>query len=411
MTLQEIAQDILHINLAPFLPHREIEILTHSLNQKFPNTPAHQPSYEEGAPLEIFVTVLQDCLAKIKKNTKNKQDFLTPLRRPGNPYQLSEPSLLYLELLRLQTHEFFILLALTRYRIPISILGITLQQSEDSILFQHQRLLNALDHHLTQRSHPGNSYKVLTSDFEPLILELKSHSPHSSTNTFIYKKFNYNTLPLPVKYSLELLAGFVVFGALIWSIPKIRKSYESSLNKKINEHLMDYGISDAPAPLGLNPPSPSTEVQASGQTSDPSTEETPETLKPQQQSSPKEKKQPKVTSGETWRFSFTGVAGSTNLESEVQTTLEKTVANIVTKKSTVPGGIQIEAQVSVSSLIPIKSSLEDIVFKINQKNKNGNETTRATSTELNLSWYKKNMTQNQKINKGQVLVIIWISTL
>ena len=79
----------------------------------------------------------------------------------------------------------------------------------------------------------------------------------------------------------------------------------------------------------------------------------------------------------------------------------------------VPGGIQIDFSLNSANLIELKTQLEEMTFRLQRKynGKEGSNNSALTPGSINMSWYKKNMGASKKLQKGQVQVIIWISTL
>lgn len=171
---------------------------------------------------------------------------------------------------------------------------------------------------------------------------------------------------------------------ILWSIPEIRKKYENWALKRTSEYFVSNEIKSAPVPAELD-------KRPNIIQSDEASEDSTSSLREKQKA---ERKQPKVTDGDVWRFSFTGT-GKGDLEKELKDIVQRFSAQPI-KPSVAPGGIQFDTYVKSSDLIEIKMAFESL--------------TDSQSNTLKMSWYKKKM-GTKKIPSAHVEVIVWISTI
>jgi hypothetical protein len=206
----------------------------------------------------------------------------------------------------------------------------------------------------------------------------------------------FQRLPLALRFTLESASVLMSLLALLWVIPEIRNRYENSIQKRINDYLIESSLVDAPPPANSNAqaPIPSQDGTTEGDEDSAVTKSSSDEVM--------SRKQPRVNEGETWRFSFTGTA-TQDIENAASAAIQK--LNLTAPKpTTVPGGIQFDFNVPVDQVIALKTALEQKTFDIQQKNS-------ATGSAANFSWYKKKNMGTRKIPSNHVQIIVWISTL
>ena len=269
-------------------------------------------------------------------------------------------------LLHLSPGDFLLLIGSIRYGLSIETLSLILKTPKETLIFKSQHLRNNI---LLSDA----ELKEIHSQLQPL--EKKRHSQiQKIKNRFRPQRFLWES-------------AFIMFAIMIvlWSIPELRNRYEKWIQKITSEYFVSGEIKEAPIPPELNN-KPTIVIQA-----DPvSNEDTNIT-----DAAKTERKQPKATEGEVWRFSFTGSA-KIDLEKELKSILQKYTPQIP-KSSVAPGGIQYDAFVKVSDLIPLKIEFESL--------------SDTQSHTLKMSWYKKKNMGTKKIPSAHVEVIIWISTI
>lgn len=212
---------------------------------------------------------------------------------------------------------------------------------------------------------------------------------------------SFRGLPAGLRFSVESAAILSVLLALLWLIPEIRNRYENSIQKRINDYLIESSLLDAPAPEGTSktPRAPLDVPQEQ--------EPGEETAFPRSSSeAPSARKQPKVNAGETWRFSFTGSA-THEIEGGILEVL-KAYPSDQTRPLTVPGGIQFDFMLATDQLVPLKNRLEQLVADLQSKTSAGKP---GGINLVNMSWYKKKNMGTRRIPDAHVQVIVWISTL
>lgn len=208
------------------------------------------------------------------------------------------------------------------------------------------------------------------------------------------------SLPTGFRFFAEtgLVLGALVF--LMWLIPEIRNRYEKSIQRRINDYLIESTISDAPAPEGTS---------KTPRIVQPIPEEAPlaAEAEPTPGKSESSTKRPlKVNAGETWRFSFTGSATQDILNG--LSSVMKRMGKEEPKSVTVPGGIQFDFYLPAQDLSQLKLNLEEMTFQLQRRLSQGPD---DSMSAINMSWYKKRGMTGRKIPNGQVEVVIWVSTL
>jgi len=306
---------------------------------------------------------LRGTVESFRKAVTISQKHFSKLRVSAN-YSLPEP---LEELLHLAPEDFLLILGSTRYQLSNETLSLILRIPIDTLSFRAKNLLNKV-------AIPEAELKNIHLQLAPL--EKKTHS----TLQKIKNRFR------PQRFLWE--SAFIMFALVIvlWSIPELRGSYEKWIQKKTSEYFMSGEIREAPVPPELN-----NQPTIIEQTDPTVTEELATTT----DEARAERKQPKATEGEVWRFSFTG-SSKIDLEKELKAIVQKYSA-VPPKSSIAPGGIQYDAFLKVADLIPLKMEFESL--------------TDPQSHTLKMSWYKKKNMGTKKIPSAHVEVVIWISTI
>ncbi len=293
------------------------------------------------------------------------------------------------ELYALEPEEALLLASHTPFRIPLKSLSLAFGHPEESLKFRTQALLRRLED-------SGFGIESWDTSAQP-----GQTGPSTSSRPTNWIE-SFRGLPVGLRLTIEtsfILSGLMV---LLWLIPEVRNRYESSIQRRINDYLIESSLLDAPAPEGTSktPRNPVAPPAESGS-------EEPEA--PANRSSseePSARKQPKVNEGETWRFSFTGSA-THEIESGVLEILKSYPSEQV-RPLTVPGGIQFDFMLGVGQLIPLKAKLESLVYDLQTRTSPDRQ---GGINSINMSWYKKRNMGTRKIPDAHVQVIVWISTL
>lgn len=269
-------------------------------------------------------------------------------------------------LLHLSPEEFLILVGGIRYGLSLDALSLILKRPIETIRFRIEHLRNSIQ--LSE-----HEIKEIHLSLKPL--EKRRFSQIQKIKNKIK----------PQRYLWESMIIMFSIIMVLWSIPALRGRYENWIQKKTSEYFVSGAIKEAPIPPELDTKPNVIEPEAINTTEEPLTTD----------SAKAERKQPKASDGEVWRFSFTGSA-KLDLEKELKSITEK-YASQPPRTSRAPGGIQYDAFVKVSELIPLKMAFEAIA---------------DTQTQtLKMSWYKKKGMPSKKVPSGHVEVVIWISTI
>ena len=358
--------------LRPAFPKRNVELLKLKL--------MHQIDKIDD-PLLKEVTLIREGLKLVTKKRKAVLHALHESRTLSHIHPLFD----------LSPQDFLILISAKDFPLKSEALSLALQMPVDSIHFRRHQLESQL-------AEDGLESQSLTElaylDVSPALIK-KRTSLKSLFQSF-------QTMPLAFRFAVETAAILVSLLAVLWIIPEIRNHYENSIQRRINDYLIESSLVDAPAPEGTSK-TPKTIISAP---SDTASDDEDTAIDKSSSKDAATRKQPKVNEGETWRFSLTG-SSTPEIESAVEDSISK--MGISTQKPlTVPGGIQFDFVLPVDHVIPIKTALEEKVSEIQQK---------ASSSKMNLmsvanlSWYKKKNMGTRKIPSAHVQVIIWISTL
>jgi hypothetical protein len=292
----------------------------------------------------------------------------------------------YLEVLRLEPSDCLILTSESLFQIPKEQLSLALKTSVESIEFRRKKLQSIFEEE-----------GIPLKEIEKLVNATTSGRTETVPEklTLIQR---FQRLPLALRFSIESLTVLMSLLALLWIIPEIRNRYENSIQKRINDYLIESSLVDSPPPAGTNAQAPIPSEDAAADTDEENT------VTKSSSDDVASRKQPKVNEGETWRFSFTGTATS-DIEGAATSAIQR--LNLTTPKpTTVPGGIQFDFNVPVDQVIALKGALEQKTYDIQQKNSSA-----GTGSVANFSWYKKKNMGARKIPSGQVQIIVWISTL
>jgi hypothetical protein len=345
--------------LGPIMSRKSLDLL--KLDLVRPASKAEDPGLGELRALRE----LASAMGKKRKtlfSDDERQSSLSPAQR---------------ELYALEPDEALLLASHAPFRIPLKSLSLAFGHPVESLQFRSYALLRRLE----------------DAGVGPDTWDTESRAPETgSSATPRPANWIESFRGLPVGLRLTIETGFILSGlmVLLWLIPEIRNRYETSIQRRINDYLIESSLLDAPAPEGTSKsPRPPVETPPETGIDEP---EAPATRSSSEE--PSARKQPKVNEGETWRFSFTGAA-TNEIESGVLEIL-KSYPSEQTKPLTVPGGIQFDFMLGVGQLIPLKTRLESLVRGIQS---------------VNMSWYKKRNMGTRKIPDAHVQVIVWISTL
>ena len=291
----------------------------------------------------------------------------------------------YLEVLRLDPSDCLILTSEYLFQIPKEQLSLALKTSVESLEFRRKQLQSIFEEE-----------GITLKEIEKLI----TASGGARAETIPEKMSliqRFQRLPLALRFTIESGAVLLSLLALLWVIPEIRNRYENSIQKRINDYLIESSLVDAPPPTGMTSNAPIPPQEALGEGDE-------EVVTKSSSDEVTSRKQPRVNEGETWRFSFTGTATS-DIESGVTSLLQKLNLS-ATKPTMVPGGINFDINVPVGQVIALKNGLEQKTSEIQQNSSPG-----SSGSVANFSWYKKHNMGTRKIPAGYVQIIIWISTL
>jgi hypothetical protein len=338
---------------------------------------------------------------------------LQRLKKLGHRHQVPPDATplkkIYHEITNLAPSDCHILLSRERYQINDGLLSLVLKTSEDHIDFRRRQLLL----HLREEGLPVHQLAEIDPK-EALKIRRSADQPPAPIPSFHARM---KKLPFSIRFALETGSLLAILVFLMWMIPEIRNKYENSIQKRINDYLIEASLVDSPPPAGttkepraVSLPAADSDKNQLAKTSDSSNEDNVD-----QGVNSANKKQPRVNDQETWRFSFTGSL-TTDIETGIEGILKKYSVD-QSKPITVPGGIQFDFVLPIGSLIALKTSLEEMTSELQKKSLSTSSNTDAASARqaslsaINMSWYKKRNMGTRKIPVGHVQVIIWISTL
>ncbi len=371
MSSEANALSFLNLYLERFLPGKNLDLLKLKLIKRARREKAKDASLSEVGLIRDIVKVLQ----------KRRKAILSQI----DPREIDSPA--FLELLKLPPEDALLLCSDNLCPIPLKAISLALQTPEPSLIFRRNQLETLFrEHHF---------------DLNDLLPSESSENRRSSRSLSKRRGpiSTFQSLPLAARFLLETVFVLSLLLGLLWVIPEVRNRYESSIQSRINEYLIESALVDSPAPEGTSkePKTPILGEQMDSQV---------EPVTKSSSDAPSQKRQPKVNAGETWRFSFTGSATS-EIEERILGILEQ-MGLEGQKPLNVPGGIQLDFMLESSRLLDLKIKLEDAITQIQRK-----ATSAQTSTiaYANMSWYKRLMQGNRKVPAGHVQVIVWISTL
>jgi hypothetical protein len=372
VSIESSALSFLHLYLGPFLPQKPLELLKLSLLKKSQKARLKDPALAD-------VTLIRSVVETLKKRRKGVIAQLNPLNIENQTF---------LELLKLPPDEALLLCSSTLFPIPTASLSMALNRPEASLSYRQAQILAHFDEQ-------GLALSSLIIEIDPKTLK---PSPLRVQHQGVVASIQ--ALPTGLRFLIETCIVLVFLLGLLWVIPEVRNRYETSIQKRINDYLIESSLVDSPAPDGTSKAPrivPATPLE-------PAEDEEPITKSSSE--APSQKRQPRVNEGETWRFSFTG-SGTSEIEQAILDVLKKLGAESP-KPINVPGGIQFDLILEVENLLKLKGQLETATTGL-QKKTLSNPT--ATSTFANMSWYKKKNMGTRKVPSAHVQVIIWISTL
>lgn len=371
MSLESHALDFLSFYLEPFLPGKNLDLLKLKLIKHARKIKSSDPGLAE-------VGLIREVISTLQKRRKTILSHLDPREIPD---------LAFLELLKLPPEDALLICSSTHWPIPLATLSLALGVPEESLKFRKTQLEAFFQEQDLKLHPPGVGPDSRSPRTEKL--RARKRGPIST----------FQSLPLAARFLVETLLVLTALLALLWVIPEVRNRYESSIQARINEYLIESALLDSPAPEGTSKDAKEPlEVDQAGLDEPVITKSSSE--------APSQKRQPKVNSGETWRFSFTGSA-TQEIESAVLGILKELQLESQ-KPLNVPGGIQFDFILEVERLLDLKSRLETSITAIQGKARSAQSSAIAYA---NMSWYKKQNMGTRKIPSGHVQVIVWISTL
>jgi hypothetical protein len=357
--------------LGPIMSRKSLDLL--KLDLMRPASKSEEPALGELRALRELASAMMKK-RKALFSDEERQSTLSPAQR---------------EWYALEPDDALLLASHAPFRIPLKSLSLAFGQPEESLQFRSYALLRRLE-----------DAGVGPDSWDTDVRTLESESSGTPRPANWIESFR----GLPVGLRLTLETGFILSGlmVLLWLIPEIRNRYETSIQRRINDYLIESSLLDAPAPEGTSksarpPVEPPPESESEPQ-------DTPATRSSSEE--PSARKQPKVNEGETWRFSFTGSA-TNEIESGILEILKSYPSEQI-KPLTVPGGIQFDFMLGVGKLIPLKTRLESLVYDL--QSRTSSDRTGGINS-VNMSWYKKRNMGTRKIPDAHVQVIVWISTL
>ena len=374
MTAADAIHDYIQFYLTPRVSSKTIELIG------LKSTPPKKNPEKEDDELLTWVAGFRKTLKVLKKYEKELPHF-TNKESAGAALDRG-----YLSMILMTTEDCLLMIGKERYQLTDHLMALILNKPEAHLEFKRKQMLRAL----TEKG----------ETFAP------TQTIHPSQFVPIQKKYTvfqrFRNLPFALRFSIETSVVLLTLISLMWIVPEIRNAYENSVQKKINDYLIESSLVDSPAPEG--------------------TSKTPKALpvgeaEPEVAAEPIQKeaenntnrKQPKVNDGETWRFSFTG-ASTADLESGIIDILKHQGIESP-KPLTVPGGIQFDFAFESQNLLNLKNAFEEMVNRIRNKSDPQAHTSGGSMNGANLSWYKKKNMGTRKIQPGHVQVEIWISTL
>ncbi len=372
MTPESSIIRFLEFYLSPFVAQKNIDLLKIEFLKKVKN------QKDLGLAEVILIRSTIEFMRKKRKSILSSEATLKRLQNH------------LAEIYTLAPEDALLLASEPPFNIPTAKIALACSSPIESLEFRKSNLKKQLQ----------KSGVNLDQAFTPIELKTSPLSLTAKPRRSLIQSF-YG-LPIGVRFTLESSAILVGLMGLLWIIPEVRNRYENSIQKRINDYLIESSLLDAPAPDGTSK-TPKAPVIL----------ETPEDSKEHDlvnkssSEEPTTRKQPKVNEGETWRFSFTG-ASTNEIEDGIINTLKKIPADGA-KPITVPGGIQFDFVLETDRLITLKNTLETMVGDLQRKSITSKSKQIASS--VNMSWYKKRNMGTRKIPSAHVQVIIWISTL
>lgn len=369
---QQHVIDLIDFYAGGAVSQRNLDLIKHRIEKKV--------SRQKDNDLKIFVSY-REALKELEEVHKKR------LYHPAIYQNFTNP--IFRQLMQLRPEDFLILMSDQRYDMPDEELSIIIDASKEHISFRRKQLADMVT------SKRDELKKICTAPVETIAEEGK---PALIARKNVFEQFR--SLPLPARFMIETGMVLSVLIFLMWLIPEVRNRYENSIQKRINDYLIESTISDAPAPDGTSKtprivqPPPEEVHNDTADEPEPKPEDT------------KNKKPLKVNDGETWRFSFTGTA-TTEILAEIQNSLKKMGLDQV-KSTVAPGGIQFDFYLPTKELATLKVTLEQMAAMLQRKTSSNSP---DAPTPVNMSWYKKKNMLGRKINAGHVEVVIWVSTL
>jgi hypothetical protein len=372
VSIESNTLDFLNLYLGPFLPQKNLDLLKLDLIKRARRKRTEDPTLSE-------VALIRQTLETVSRRRKT---LLAQL----NPVEISNPA--FLELLKLAPADALLLCSSRLFPIPMEALSLALQQPEESLRYRVERLSKMFQEQ-------DLSIDSLKNPTQPRPARTKSMRRRGKDLLT-----SFHALPMGIRFLIETSFILVSLLLLLWFIPEMRNRYETSIQARINEYLVESALLDAPAPEGTSKEPKSPLIQEGA------TLESEENITKSSSEAPAQKRQPKVNEGETWRFSFTGSA-TNEMEAGILEAL-RSLGVSEQKPLNVPGGIQFDFVLETGKLLNLKTQLESTVGELQRKSVIAQTTPLAYA---NMSWYKKKNMGTRKIPTGHVQVIVWVSTL
>jgi hypothetical protein len=375
-TITPVGLDLIDFYAAGGLPERQRELLKRKVNQL--DSKLSEANFHRLAQLRGILDTLRLVQSRREKNLERLHSVAGGLLR---------------SVLELKPEDFLIIMAHQRTG-PNSTpptddeLSTALRVSVPHLQFRRNQLLKNLE------SHSPSQLKEVCN-LPPSEFDQDTRIRPSARTSFMER---FRSMPLALRFLFETGVVLSILVFLMWLIPEIRNRYENSIQKRINDYMIESTLTDAPAPEGIAKDPKIVEAA-----SEPSDIE-PEAV--QTKSETGNKKPLKVSAGETWRFSFTG-ANTQDVLTGLAGVLKR-LGREEPKSLTVPGGIQFDFYVPTADLTQLKLNLEELTANLQRRTR---VQAGDTPTGVNMSWYKKKGMTGRKIPAGHVEVVIWVNTL
>jgi len=215
------ALGFLSLYLGPAASRKSLDLLKLDLLRRFRKIRSKDPLLAEVALIHSILDLL----------SKRRKTVLSQLDSPGS----ADPA--FLELLKLRPEDALLLCSATLYPLSLRTLSLALNIPEESLRHRQEQL--------------GTRFRMQNFDLS-MLKELQDGftSPYRPRNRGMITRFH--SLPTGLRFTIEtgLVLGLLL--GLLWIIPEIRNLYEASIQKRINEYLIESALLDSPAPEGTS---------------------------------------------------------------------------------------------------------------------------------------------------------------